>query len=87
MWKALFVLKIFKFLYWLFGYIEKRFDKKAKVNFKIYDVADWTTNNYNTHIAQYLKKKQSGNEIWSLNKIYCEEYFSSEIMRSMRQGT
>ena len=24
--KALFVLKIFKFLFWLFGYVEKRFD-------------------------------------------------------------
>ena len=31
-------------------------DKKAMVNFKIYYVTDWTTNNYNTHIAQYLKK-------------------------------
>ena len=38
MLKTLFVLKIFKFLYWLFGYVEKRFDKKANANFKIYDV-------------------------------------------------
>ena len=34
----------------------KRLDKKAKVNFKIYNVANWITNNYNTHIARYLKK-------------------------------
>ena len=27
-----------------FGYVEKRLDEKAKVNFKIYDVLDWTTN-------------------------------------------
>ena len=27
-----------------------------KVNLKIYDVINWETNNYNTHIAQYLKK-------------------------------
>ena len=27
-----------------------------KVNFKIYDVINRETNNYNTHIAQYLKK-------------------------------
>ena len=27
-----------------------------KVNFKIYDITDWTKNNYNTHITQYLKK-------------------------------
>ena len=34
----------------------KQFNKKAKVNFKIYDVTNWITNNYNTHIAQYLKR-------------------------------
>ena len=34
------------------------------VNFKIYDVTDWTANNYNTHITQSVKKqRQSGNEI------------------------
>ena len=38
MLKALFVLKIFTYLSWLFGYVEKRLDKKAKVNLKIYDV-------------------------------------------------
>ena len=43
--KALFVLKIFKFL-----------SQKDKVNFKIYDVKTWFTNNYNAHINQYLKK-------------------------------
>ena len=43
---------------------------KTTVNFKTRDVTDWTTDNYNTHITQYLKKKmQSGNEIWSVNKI------------------
>ena len=40
------------------------------VDFKFYDVTDWTTNNYNTRITQYIKKlRQSGNEIWSVNKI------------------
>ena len=34
--KALFVFQIFKFLFCLFGHERKRFDKKAKVNFKIY---------------------------------------------------
>ena len=34
----------------------KRLDKNAKVNFKTYEVTDWETNNYNTHITQYLKK-------------------------------
>ena len=48
--------EIFTFLSWLFDYVEKRLDKKVKVNSKIYDVTDWTTYDYNTHIARYLKK-------------------------------
>ena len=36
MLKALFVLDIFAFLSWLFGYAEKRLDKKAIAKFKIY---------------------------------------------------
>ena len=53
--KALFVLEIFTFLSRLFGYVRKDLDKKDEVNFKIYDVTDWTTNDYNKHIVQYLK--------------------------------
>ena len=34
--KTLFVLKLFKFLSWLFGHVEKRLDYKDKVNFEIY---------------------------------------------------
>ena len=41
MLKALFVLQIFTFLSRLFSYVEKRLDKKATVDFKIYDVTDW----------------------------------------------
>ena len=29
---------------------------KTKLNFKIYDVTNWITNNYSAHIARYLKK-------------------------------
>ena len=54
--KALLVLKIFKFLSWLFGQVAKRLDKKDKINFKFYDATAWLTNNCNTHIAQYLEK-------------------------------
>ena len=39
-----------------FGHLEKRLYKKANVIFKIYDAINWETNDYNTHIAQYLKK-------------------------------
>ena len=52
--KAFFILKIFKFLSWLFGHVSKRRDYKDKVNFKFYNITSWLTNNYNTHIAQYL---------------------------------
>ena len=50
MLKVLFVLKVFT------KYLEKALDKKAIVNFKIHAITHWTTNNYNTHIAKYLKK-------------------------------
>ena len=56
MLKALFVLEIFTFLSLLIGYVEKWLDRKAMVNFKSYDIADWTTWNYNTHVVQYLQK-------------------------------
>ena len=54
--KALSILEIFTFSFWLFGYVEKRLDNKVMVNFNIYDVTHWTKNHYNTHITQYLKK-------------------------------
>ena len=54
--KALFILKIFKFLLLLFGPVAKQLDKKDRVDFKFYDVTAWLTDNCNTHIAQYLEK-------------------------------
>ena len=48
---TLFVFEICIFLSWLSGYVEEQFDKKAKVNFKIYDVTDWTASNHNKNIA------------------------------------
>ena len=38
--KPLFALELFIFLSWVFGYVEKRLNKKAMINFKIYDVTD-----------------------------------------------
>ena len=70
MFKALSALEIFKFLSRRFAYVGKRLDKKVMVNFKIYDVTDWITDNYNAHIIQYLKNlNHLGNETWSVNKI------------------
>ena len=53
--KALFVLKLFNFLLWRFGHVGKRLDQKGKINFKIYDMITWLTNNCNTHIDQEVK--------------------------------
>ena len=54
--------KLFSYLKYLnlcpefFVHVGKTLDKKANVNFKVYEVINWETNNCNTHIAQYLKK-------------------------------
>ena len=50
--EALFILKIFKFLSLLFDRVLKRLDSKDKVNLKFYDVTEWSTNHFNTHITQ-----------------------------------
>ena len=77
--KALFILKVFKYLSWLFGHVGKRLHKKDQVNFKIIDVRTWFTNIYNTHIYQYvywyMKWRQSGNEIWPVN-IFLENSYA-----------
>ena len=45
-------------------------EQKDNVNFKIYDVTTWLTNNYNTHIANILRSKDKpGNETWSIDRI------------------
>ena len=55
--KAFFVT--FQLLLWLFGNVEKTsWLKINKVNFKIYDVTPWLTNNYKTYVAQYLTKER-----------------------------
>ena len=53
MLKALYV-EIFVFFSRIFGYVEKHPNEKVNVNSKIFGIKDCTTNNYNTHIAQYL---------------------------------
>ena len=55
MLKSLFVLKIVKFLSWLFGQLTKRLDKKDMIEFRFNDVTAWLTNNFSKYIAQYLE--------------------------------
>ena len=56
MLKALLVIEILIFFSCLFGLVDQRLDKKTKIRFKTFGVTDCTSNNYNTQIAQYLKK-------------------------------
>ena len=56
MLKAFSVLGILTLFSLQFRYVEKRLDKKAKENFKLFDVTDCTANNNITRITQYLKK-------------------------------
>ena len=67
MLKALFVLEVFTFLSWLFGYAEKRLDKKAMVNLKIFDVKDWAINNRNTYIPNISRSK--GNQAMKIGQL------------------
>ena len=49
--------------------LKKQPDWKDKVNFKIYDVSTWLTNNCNTHSAQYLgKSREPDNEVSTVNR-------------------
>ena len=59
MLQVLFVLKILKFLSRPFSNVGKRLDKKAKVNFKIYDTTDWETNNSIHIIHNFLRGKDN----------------------------
>ena len=44
------------FCHVIFSHVEEGLGEKDKVNFKIYVVTTWETNNCNIHIDQYLKK-------------------------------
>ena len=55
--KSLLILKIFTFFSWLFGHVKKWFDWKYQVNFEIYDVTTWLTDNRNKHIPNTSREK------------------------------
>ena len=67
MLKTLFVLEIFTFLSLLFGYVEKQLDKKAMVNFKIFDVTEWETNNNNIYQANISRSR--GNQTMKFDQL------------------
>ena len=48
---------MFKICLDFWGHVEKQLDNKAKlVSNIVTSQTGWETNNYNTHIAQYVKK-------------------------------
>ena len=68
--KALVVIKMFKFLSWLFGHIEKMVWLKEKINFKINNVPTWLTNNYNITITKTNNYDQCSSHI-ETNQLVC----------------
>ena len=65
--KALFILKIFEFLFLLYGGVAKWLDQNDKVTFEIYDVTAWLTDNCMTHIAYILRSK--GNQTMTFSQL------------------
>ena len=53
--KTLFVLKIFKFFFFFFGHVEKRFDQKAKVDFMTSQPREQTMAIHILSISQEVK--------------------------------
>ena len=60
-------LRYFSFCHNFFVMQKKRLNQKNKVNLKIHDVTACITNNCNTNIAQYLKKK--GNQAMKFGQL------------------
>ena len=71
--KALFVLKIFKFLFWLFGHVEKTAWLKRYVNIEIHDLTAWLIKNYNTHFTQISRIK--GNQAMKFGQLIEYNFF------------
>ena len=80
MLKAIFVLDIFKFLFWYFGYVEEWLDKKVKVNLKNYDVIDWIINNYKISRSTANQTIKFGQLIeFNLKYIFLEKSYTNVV--------
>ena len=73
--KALFVLKIFKFLCRIFGHVEKQLDQKDKINFKIHDATTWFRNKCNTDIVNISRSKENQTVKFGQLIEHCETFF------------
>ena len=73
--KDLFVFKIFKFLLWVFDYVEKTAWLKNQANFEIYDFTALVNKQLQytyCQISHELKLIRQWN--WSVNRIQQEKY-------------
>ena len=52
-----------------FAIVEKRLDKKGKVNFKMYDVTTWLKNNYNTQYTIPNISLSKGNQVTKFGQL------------------
>ena len=78
--KAYFGLKIFEFLPWRFGHVEKQGSFQNLWHHNLVK----KQSQYSYCLLSH-QERQSDNEIWSVNRIWQEKYFSSKIMQKMRQ--
>ena len=85
--KVLFVLKIFKFLYFSFSFffsISHWFRGWSKINFKVYDTINCLNRNSITHFVWYLEKeKRYDIETLSIDGVSDKEHFYRKIMQKM----
>ena len=75
--KDLFILQIFTFLSIFFGYVKKTWEK-VMADFKMYDVTDWTTNDYHTIFPNISRSKenQADHKIYSMRNILLQKSYT-----------
>ena len=66
----------------VFGHVGKRLDKKASVNFKIYEVTIWETNNYNTTLLNISRSK--GNQTMKFDQLIEYKMRNNFIKKSLQ---
>ena len=80
-WKSFFVLNVFKFLSWLFGHVEERLHYKDKINFKLYNVTTWLTNNCSNIFPSISRSKgdqtKKGDQLieYNMRNIFLEKLY------------
>ena len=86
--KALFVLEIFKFLYFhlllFFSLSIHCFRASSKINLKVYEIINCLNKNLIIHLVWYLEKeKRYDIETLSIDRVLNKEHFYWKIMQKM----